>query len=120
MADLLAIPSRNTEEILTNFHSSYPVKLSGEDLRITVVTRGPKSVFVAVGQEIKEYGIDTIEDDLVKDTTGAGDAFLAGFMSDFMGNKTIDECVRRGNEVAQKIIQCISCDYETFLLLSEV
>jgi fructokinase len=43
----------------------------------------------------------------VKDTTGAGDAFWSGFLTKWLAESPIDECVRHGTEIASKKIQKI-------------
>ncbi|OYU97536.1 MAG: carbohydrate kinase [Bacteroidetes bacterium B1(2017)] len=41
----------------------------------------------------------------VKDTTGAGDAFWAGFISAFLSNSNLNECVEKGIQIASQKIQ---------------
>lgn len=48
--------------------------------RFVVITRGEKSIFVAIGSgESQTFPVDTIERNLIKDTNGAGDAFSGGW-----------------------------------------
>lgn len=41
----------------------------------------------------------------VLDTTGAGDAFLAGFLDGFLQDKPIAECLKQGHAIASMVVQ---------------
>jgi 2-dehydro-3-deoxygluconokinase len=55
--------------------------------------------------ENKVYTIDISPVKQVVDTTGAGDAFNAGFMSSWLKEQTLDEAILRGHSLASKVIQ---------------
>ena len=45
------------------------------------------------------------------DTNGAGDAFVAGFLSQLLLGKTLEECVNAGHWSAGVIIQRMGCTF---------
>lgn len=45
------------------------------------------------------------------DTNGAGDAFVGGFLSQLVLEKSIAECVRAGHFAARTIIQRSGCTF---------
>ncbi len=62
------------------------------------LTCGSKGVyFKTTTSEWQHIAAQPIE---VKDATGAGDAFWAGFMSQWIDGKSIDDCVKKGIETA--------------------
>lgn len=68
---------------------------------IVTVKLGNKGCYVTDGEErhlIEPYKVKVV------DTTGAGDAFCAGFLYGLMKNKDLDECGRLGNFVASRCI----------------
>jgi adenosine kinase len=43
--------------------------------------------------------------EMVTDTTGAGDAFAAGFLANRLRQKSVKDCCSLGHEVASTVIQ---------------
>ena len=74
-----------------------------EKNKILAVTRGDKGV-VIMSQNSK-YELESEKIDNLVDTTGAGDIFAAGFLEYLIKNREIEECGKRGIELASKIIQ---------------
>ena len=75
--------------------------LIGEGVKIVAVKLGRKGCFVTDGKE--SYMVEPFKVKVV-DTTGAGDAWNAGFLYGFLKNKSLRECGRLGNFVASKCI----------------
>jgi adenosine kinase len=50
-----------------------------------------------------------VEEGLIIDTNGAGDAFAGGFLSQFVQSKPIDCCMKAGHWAAAIIIQERGC-----------
>jgi len=46
----------------------------------------------------------------VVETTGAGDAFVAGFLSGVLRNHLIEDCVRLGTAASAHVIQCVGAN----------
>jgi len=69
---------------------------------IVVVTLGGRGCYVTDGREthiVKPYEVEVV------DTTGAGDAFSAGFLYGLIKNKDLYECGKLGNFVASRCLQ---------------
>ena len=78
----------------------------GKELNKTlVVTRGEKGAISITGDVITENGVE--ENLNIKDLTGAGDLFAAGFLHGFINNLGAMECLNKGREMSSKVIQQI-------------
>lgn len=66
-------------------------------VRVAVVTRGAKGSVAATREERAETGIRYVD---VVDTTGAGDSFIAGFLSVHIGGGSLREAVEAGRDRA--------------------
>jgi ribokinase len=73
--------------------------LIAEGAKIVAVKLGSRGCFVTDGQE--RNALDAFEADVV-DTTGAGDAFCAGFLYGLLNRKDLYDCGRLGNFVASR------------------
>jgi sugar/nucleoside kinase (ribokinase family) len=71
--------------------------------KIFVVTRSEKGCAIFYKEKIVE--IPSAKIDKIIDSTGAGDAFAAGFLNQFLENQSLENCGKFGNELAGKIIQ---------------
>jgi ribokinase len=72
------------------------------NINIVVIKRGNKGAYITDGDEnhfIRPFNVECI------DTTGAGDAFNAGFLYGFLNNKSIVESGKLGNFAASCCIQ---------------
>jgi len=70
-------------------------------VKIVAVKLGTKGCYVTDGQErlrIEPFKVKVV------DTTGAGDAFSAGFLYGLINNKSLYECGRLGNFVASRSV----------------
>jgi len=85
--------------------------------RIIIITAGAHGVFCSKYDSIT--GIENnfqsfsnkINSDEIKDYNGAGDAFLGGFLSQQMMNKTFEDCCHLGNIVAAVVIKNYGCNF---------
>ena len=78
----------------------------GKNLKkLVVITRGEKGAISINGDEIVENGIE--ENLNIKDLTGAGDLFAAGFLHGNINNLSTAECLNKGREMSSKVIQQI-------------
>ena len=70
-----------------------------------IITRGSKGAISIIGEEVNEVGI---ENNLkLVDLTGAGDLFAAGYLHGYLNNLSFKDSLRKGTEMASKIIQQI-------------
>ena len=72
-----------------------------EGPEIAVATFGEEGSLAWDGKEFYKYGIE--KSNLVN-TIGAGDSFIAGFMSGILEGFTIPECQARGARVAAEVV----------------
>ena len=70
-----------------------------------VITRGEKGAISIIGDEITE--IKANKDLTIKDLTGAGDLFAAGYLHGFINNLPTKECLKQATKLSSKVIQQI-------------
>jgi ribokinase len=73
----------------------------GRGVKIVAVKLGANGCYVTDGNE--QYLIEPFQVDVV-DTTGAGDAFCAGFLYGLINEESLEECGRLGNFVASRCV----------------
>ncbi|MEM2337462.1 MAG: carbohydrate kinase family protein [Candidatus Bathyarchaeia archaeon] len=76
-------------------------KLLEIGVKVVAVKLGSRGCYVTDGHESHHVEAFTVE---VVDTTGAGDAFCAGFLYGLLNNKSLKECGKLGNFLASKCI----------------
>ena len=81
------------------------VNFSKELDKLMVITRGEKGAIVIDGKKIFESEIQKNLN--IKDLTGAGDLFAAGFLHGYINNLSMEICLTKGTEMASKVIQQI-------------
>ena len=73
--------------------------------KLIIVTRGEKGALAINGQKITEC--DAKKNLKIKDLTGAGDLFAAGFLHGYVNEKSLKESLEIGTEMSSNIIQVI-------------
>lgn len=98
----IVMPSENELNMLTgqDFRKGAATLLK-EGARIVAVKLGEKGCYITNGKE--NHLIPSIKTKVV-DTTGAGDAFCAGFLHGLIKDKDLYECGQLGNFVASRCI----------------
>ena len=71
--------------------------------KLLVITRGEKGAVSIMGDKITEVGIK--KNLKIKDLTGAGDLFAAGFLHGYLNNFNTADCLDKGRELSSKVIQ---------------
>ncbi|OKY77675.1 MAG: Sugar kinase ribokinase family [Candidatus Methanohalarchaeum thermophilum] len=105
-SDILFLNELELEELLKNISNIR--ELFEKGVKIIVVTLGSEGCQIyCKGTSIEIPALDVD----VKDTTGAGDAFAAGFLEGMLSNKKITECGKLGNKTAAECIQAIGGSY---------
>ena len=72
---------------------------------LIVITRGEKGAISILGNEINENEAEKNLD--IKDLTGAGDLFAAGFLHGYLYNLNPMDCLNKGREMSSRVIQQI-------------
>jgi ribokinase len=97
------MPNLNELELLTktaDYRKGADVLLK-KGVEIVAVKLGSKGCYVTDGKE--NHNVEPFKVKVV-DTTGAGDAFCAGFLYGLISNKSLYECGKFGNFVASRCI----------------
>ncbi len=79
-----------------------------------VMTRSEKGSVIVHGSEKIVYPATPVEE--VVDTTGAGDAYCAGFLFGLADGKSLEECARLGTLCATEVIQRVGARIEPGIL----
>lgn len=80
--------------------------------RIAVITQGKNPVLLTQNGKVVEIHVDEIPADEIVDTNGAGDAFVGGFLSQYIQKKSLETCVRCGIWAAREIIKRSGCSFD--------
>lgn len=95
-------------EVMKKLNNLYHQKSS----RLLVMTRASQTLFILKDGILKEFDVLPIPKQDIVDTDGAGDAFVAGFLAQFVKNEDISECVRCALWTAKEIIQQHGCKFD--------
>ena len=104
----LDITFANEQEIteLINAKKFEDVIKFGKDLnKLLVVTRSNKGSVAIKGSEVTEC--ESEKNLEIVDLTGAGDLFAAGFLHGYINKMSTEESLKKGTDMASKIIQKI-------------
>ena len=104
----LDIVFANEQEILSLINAKSfeeAVSFSKEIKKNIIITRGEKGAVSINEDEIVEIKANSNLN--IKDLTGAGDLFAAGYLHGVINNFKIKECLTKGTELSSKIIQKI-------------
>jgi hypothetical protein len=97
--------------------------------RVVIFTHGAESTTLVSSAEPdspKVFKVNPIDDKLIVDTNGAGDAFAGGFLGAYVAGKSLDECVEVGHKMGAMCVQLVSqcffdirtlADYESIRLV---
>lgn len=80
--------------------------------RIVVLTQGHLPVLLIQENSIKEFPVQRLEPNEIVDTNGAGDAFVGGFLAQYIQKKPLSVCIRSGIWAARQIIQRSGCTFD--------
>jgi len=74
-----------------------------------IITQGADCTVVCQGERITKYAVPKVAK--VIDTTGAGDSFCGGYLSQLMLGKDEFDCVQAGHYAASVVIQRVGATY---------
>ncbi len=95
--DILKISIEDSEGLTNEFDEESLYSLINKGPKIILVTQGAEGATAYTKDEkitVKSYNVNTV------DTTGAGDAFMAGFIFAYLYNYKLYECISFANKVA--------------------
>ena len=106
MNNKLDIIFANEQEILSlidtkNFDEV--ISFAKQLRKLIVITRSDKGSIAIQNNDIFEF--DSQKNLKIIDLTGAGDLFAAGFLHGYINNLSVKESLKKGTEMASKIIQ---------------
>ena len=104
----LDITFANEQEMMSLISaSSFEEVVSfGKNLKkLLVITRGEKGAISIFGDEVNENGVE--KNLKIRDLTGAGDLFAAGYLHGYLNNLSPRDCLNKGREMSSKVIQQI-------------
>ncbi len=98
----------NEQEILSLIDSKTfeeAISFSKEIKKNMIITRGEKGAVSIIEDQVVE--INAQSNLKIKDLTGAGDLFAAGYLHGVINQLSVKECLIKGTELSSKIIQKI-------------
>lgn len=72
-------------------------------MKLAIATFGEDGSLVYDGNEYYRTGIYEVSK--IVNSVGAGDSYIAGFLHEYLKGNTIDNCMKKGAEMASKVIQ---------------
>ncbi len=79
------------------------IEFSKKTKKLVVITRGKKGAIATLNDKIMECKAK--ENLKIKDLTGAGDLFAAGFLHGYINNLSLKESLEKGTDLSSQIIQ---------------
>lgn len=90
----------NAKDVIAHLIKS---KSNENSIKIIVCTQGADCVLYSTESHInKEFHFEPVPKNKIIDTTGCGDAFVAGFFYAYLRQESIEQCVGNGVQVALK------------------
>lgn len=86
-------------------------KVNKKRQRIVVFTQGKEGTVMTKGDKVETFPVLEIDQSEIVDTNGAGDAFVGGFLSQLVQDKTFEQCIRAGHYAANVIIRQAGCTF---------
>ncbi|XP_028818677.1 adenosine kinase-like isoform X1 [Denticeps clupeoides] len=79
--------------------------------RVVVFTQGKEGTVMAKGGKVEVFPVVKMNPSEIVDTNGAGDAFVGGFLSELVQDKSLDQCIYAGHYAANVIIRRAGCTF---------
>ena len=77
--------------------------------RIVIITQGKDPVICAKDGKVTKYPAISVPAEDIIDTNGAGDAFVGGFLAQYIQGKSLDICINCGIYAATEVIKQSGC-----------
>jgi len=88
----------------------YP-KENSRRRRTVIFTQGANETIVVTADKVAKFAPIRCPAEKIVDTNGAGDSFVGGFLSQYVQQKPIDECIRAAHYAAWECIQRSGATY---------
>lgn len=111
------LPTRDIAEIAKHIAALPKANLNRP--RTVVLTQGLDPTVVAIGDAkgsnvtVQEFPVHLLDQNLVKDTNGAGDAFAGGFVAGLVENADLAKCIDMGQWLAKESLQLVGPSFPT-------
>lgn len=106
LVDIFKSSMREIEAVTGLSDLSSAVKaIHDQGVKIVIVTLGARGVAVSV--ENATHNVPAYKPDKVVDPTGAGDAFIGGFLSEYVQGEDLPWCSCVGTAVASLVVQAV-------------
>ncbi|KFM60217.1 Adenosine kinase, partial [Stegodyphus mimosarum] len=99
--------TENIEEIALQIQSL--PKKNEKRPRIVIITQEENPIICATDGKITKYPATYVKAEEIVDTNGAGDAFVGGFLAQYIMKKPLDVCIRCGIYAATEVIKQSGC-----------
>lgn len=80
--------------------------------RVVIITQGKDPVILLCNGKVIEIPVEELPNEEIVDTNGAGDAFVGGFLAQYVQEKPLETCVRCGIWAAREIIKRSGCTFD--------
>ncbi|KAG5447865.1 Adenosine kinase [Clonorchis sinensis] len=106
-AETHGLSGQSLENIVLQLASITPATSENPRKRIVSITRGQHPILVgtAGAAEVMQFPVQSIPSENIVDTNGAGDAFVAGFLAEYLHSSSIEKAISEGNKASRYIIQ---------------
>lgn len=108
-ADEQGFETRDIEEIAKKAQAL--PKVNQKRQRVVVFTQGKEGTILTKGDKVECFPVLEIDQKDIVDTNGAGDAFVGGFLSELVQERSLDQCVKAGHYAANVIIRRAGCTF---------
>ncbi|XP_044252804.1 adenosine kinase 2-like isoform X2 [Tribolium madens] len=95
------LESHDLLEVVTATNNLFPKS------RVVIVTRGGGTVFVISPGDWQEFAVESLNDEKIVDTSGAGDAFIGAFLAGWVDGTSVANCAKNGILAARRVIQTV-------------
>ena len=102
-------------------------KLKPKENRLLVITDGPNGAYCSKynyeNDELESfihYPANFLKEDEIKDLNGAGDAFLGGFLSEYIKGSSLYHSIQKGINAATIILKNVGCTFPKEVKISKI
>ncbi|KAK9720062.1 hypothetical protein K7432_004388 [Basidiobolus ranarum] len=102
-SDAIELGTKDLKKIA--LHIAQLPKANTSRPRMVIITHGPKETIVAINDEIRTFAVPPVPVEEIVDCNGAGDAFVGGFLGQYILGKPLEKCIDAGHWLAGQVIR---------------